>query len=148
MKAKKEPELTVLRGLISMFTQELTNTKRTPQDTLSNEEALAVIRRAVKQRADSAAQFRAGNRPELAETEEAESAILSAYLPQMMSREQILPIVREKITELAVVDKSKSGLLVGAIMKDLKGKADGADVKAVVDEELTSVNLDIQNIKQ
>jgi uncharacterized protein YqeY len=136
MKAKKEPELTVLRGLLSMFTQELTSTKRTPQDMLSDDEALAVIRRAVKQRADAAQQFRSGNREDLAQAEDAEAVILKAYLPQLMSRDEILPIVRAKMTELAIQDKSKVGVLVGSVLKELKGKADGADVKSVAEELL------------
>lgn len=132
MKEKREPELTVLRGLISMFTQELTATKRTPQDSLTDEEALAVIKRAVKQRADAAEQFKNGGRPELAENEEKEAAILKKYLPQMMSQDQIRPIAEAKITEMGA-DKSKMGQVVGMVMKELKGQADGADVKAVVE---------------
>lgn len=132
MKEKREPELTVLRGLISMFTQELTATKRTPQDSLTDEEALAVIKRAVKQRADAAEQFKNGGRPELAENEEKEAAILKKYLPQMMSQDQIRPVAEAKITEMGA-DKSKMGQVVGMVMKELKGQADGADVKAVVE---------------
>lgn len=135
MKEKREPELTVLRGLLSMFTQELTATKRTPQDMLSDDEVLAVIRRAVKQRADAAEQFRNGGRSELAANEEAEAAILKVYLPQMMSREEIEPVVKARIAEMGA-DKSKIGQVVGMVMKDLKGKADGADVKAVAESML------------
>lgn len=134
LKAKEEPRLTVLRGVLSAMTQELTATNRTPQDTLSDEEALAVIRRELKRRQDAAQQFMSGNRPELAEAEVAEAQVLQTYLPQMMSREEIEPVVKAKMEALAITDKSKMGQLIGAVMGELKGKADGADVKAVVEE--------------
>lgn len=135
MKGKEEPRLTVLRGLLSAMTQELTSTGRTPQEQLTDDEILAVIRREVKRRKDAAEQFTAGNRPELAASEEAEAVVLSAYLPQMMSREEIEPIVVAKKAELGIEDKSKMGQLMGAVMSELKGKADGGDVKAVVEAQ-------------
>jgi uncharacterized protein YqeY len=86
MKAKEEIRLSVLRGLLTMFMQELTATKRTPQDILADEEALAVIRRARKQREDAATQFRAGNRIDLAQKEDAEAIVISEYqLPSVAS---------------------------------------------------------------
>lgn len=133
MKAKDAVKLQTLRGILSAFTNELVNLKRTPQDTLSDEEALAVIRRAVKQRKDSIDQFVAGGRPELAEDEKAELAVLEAYLPAMMSEEDVMKIALAKKEEMGEIDKSKAGQFVGMLMKDLKGKADGDVVKKVVD---------------
>ena len=134
MKARETLRLEVLRGMLTAFTNELVATKRTPQHILTDDEALAVIKRLTKQRIDSMEQFRKGDREELAEKEEAELAILQTYLPEMMTREKIQPIAQVKKKELGVTDKSKMGILVGAVMKDLKGKADGALVKAVVEE--------------
>ena len=143
MLAKNEVRLMVMRGLVAAFTNELVATKRMPQDILPDDDALAVIRRQVKQRKDSIEQFEKGGREDLANDEKAELAILETYLPQMMSKEEIKKIVEAKIAELGSSDlpasqagKAKSGMLVGALMKELKGKADGADVKAVVDELL------------
>lgn len=136
MKEKKEVELSVYRGLVSAFTNELVATGKTPQDELSDEEALNVIRKAVKQRKDSIEQFTKGGRPELAEGEKAELNILEAFLPAQMSREEVKKVAEAKIAEMGITDKSKSGQLMGAIMKDLKGKADGDVVKSVVDELL------------
>ena len=79
-------------------------------------------------------QFEAGGRPELAVPEKEELAVLESYLPQMMSRDEIRPIVEAKIAQIGAVDKSKLGMLIGSMMKELNGKADGADVKAVVEE--------------
>lgn len=136
MKAKDTVKLGVVRGLSSAFTNELVKLGKMPQDELSDEDALAVIRRAVKQRKDSIEQFVAGGRPELAEDEKAELAILETYLPAMMSKEDVMKIAQAKMAEMGVSDKSKAGMFMGALMKDLKGKADGDVVKAVVDELL------------
>lgn len=136
MKAKDAVKLQTIRGLVSAFTNELVNLKRTPQDTLSDEEVLAVIRRAVKQRKDSIEQFVAGGRPELADDEKAELAVLETYLPALMSEEDVMKIALAKKTSMGEIDKSKAGQFMGMLMKDLKGKADGDVVKKVVDSLL------------
>jgi len=133
MKAKEEVRLRTIRSLLSMFTNELVATKRTPQEFLTDEEVMNMIKRAAKQRKESITQFEAAGRQELADPEKAELGILEAYLPQMMSVEEILPIVEAKKAELGIEDKSKMGMLVGAAMKELAGKADGGDVKTAVE---------------
>lgn len=135
LRAKDEVRLSVLRGLTAAFVNELVATSRKPTDSLPDEDVLSVIRRMVKQRKDSIEQFRKGSREDLASREEAELKILETYLPKMMSREEIEPVVKAKIAEMNA-DKSKAGILTGAVMKELKGKADGADVKAVIDSLL------------
>ena len=137
MKAKDTVRMTVLRSLITACVNELTATKRTPQDTLTDEEVLAVMRRALKQRREAAEQFSTGNRPELADNEEKEAEVIETYLPQMMSREEIATVVAAKKEALGVTDKSGMGKLIGAVMGELKGKADGGDVKAVVEESFS-----------
>ncbi len=137
MKAKDTVKLGVVRGLVSAFTNELVTLKRTPQDELSDEEVLAVIRRAVKQRKDSIEQFTTGGRMDLVEPEQAELAVLETYLPALMSREDVMTAAQAKMAELGVTDKSGAGKFMGALMKDLKGKADGDVVKSVVDELLS-----------
>ncbi len=133
MKAKDAVKLRTVRSMLTAFTNELVATSRTPQDMLKDEEVLAVIKRLAKQRKESILQFETNARPELAEPEKEELAVLEGYLPTLMSQEQIRPIVEAKIAELGVTDKSKMGILVGSVMKELAGKADGADVKAVVE---------------
>jgi len=137
MKAKEATRLSVLRGLVTAFTNELVAQKRIPGEELSDEDALAVIKRSAKQRKDSIEQFTKGGRPELAQAEEAELKVLEGYLPKMMSKEEILKIAETKKEELSINDKSKMGMLVGAVMKELAGRADGSDVKDVVNELLS-----------
>jgi len=136
MLAKETLRLSVVRGLVSAFTNELVAKSRKPQEELSDEEVLAVIKRSVKQRKDSIEQFTAGGRKDLAESEAAELQILEKYLPKALGRDEIRKVAEAKMAALGIKDKSKIGQLVGAVMKELKGGADGADVKAVVEELL------------
>jgi uncharacterized protein YqeY len=133
MVAKDSVRLTVLRGLFSAFTNELVAKGRKPQDELTDDEALAVIKRAVKQRKDSIDQFTKGNRLDLVANEEAELKILNTFLPQMMNKEEIKKIAEKKKAEMNVTDKAGMGKFMGALMKEFKGKADGDDVKSVVE---------------
>jgi uncharacterized protein YqeY len=135
MKAKEAVRLRVVRGLLTAFMNELVATSRTPQDLLTDDEAMAVIKRAAKQRKESITQYEAAGRPELAAPEKEELVILEGYLPQMMSIEEITPIVEAKKAELGIDDKAKMGMLVGAVMKELAGKADGGDVKTAVEAQ-------------
>ena len=133
MKAKDEVRLRTVRSIMTACTNELVATGKTPQDELTDEGTLAVIKRLAKQRKESIREYEAANRPELAAPEKEELAVLEAYLPTLMSREAIKPIAEATMAELGFTDKSKLGMLVGAVMKKLQGQADGADVKAVVE---------------
>lgn len=133
MLAKDTLKTSVLRGLLAAFVNELVAQKRKPQEELSNDEVLMVIKKAVKQRKDSIEQFEKGGRNDLAEKEKAELIILEKYLPKMMSKEEIKKVAIAKKEALGVTDKNKTGVLMGSLMKDLQGKADGADVKEVVE---------------
>ncbi len=133
MLAKNQVRLDTLRGVKSAFTNELVAKGRKPTEELTDEEALAVIMRLSKQRKDSIEQFTKGGRPELAEEEKAQLDVLSAFLPQMMSREEVMMVALAKKAELGIEDKAKAGMLMSNVMKELKGKADGTLVKEVVD---------------
>jgi uncharacterized protein YqeY len=133
MKAKDEVRLRTVRSIMTACTNELVATARTPQDELRNEEVTSVIKRLAKQRKESITQYEAAGRPELAVPEKEELVILEAYLPTLMSKEEILPIAKQVKDELGVTDKTKTGQLVGAVMKKLQGQADGGDVKEVVE---------------
>ncbi len=134
MLAKDAVRLSVVRNIVSACMNELVATGKTPQDTLDDAGVLKVIKRLSNQRKDSIEQFVKGGRPELAESEQAELAIIDTYLPTLMSREEIKVIALARKEALGVTDKTKAGQLTGMIMKDLAGRADGGDVKAVVDE--------------
>jgi len=133
MKNKEATKLTVVRGLISACQNEAVAKGKGPDGVLTEDEVLSVLTRAAKQRKDSIAQFEAGGRPELAEGEKAELAIIQSMLPAQMSHDEIVAAAKAKAQELGVADKTGANKLMGMLMKDLKGRADGNDVKAVVD---------------
>lgn len=121
-----------LKGALSAFTNELVALGKTPRDEISDEESMKVLKRMEKQRKDAITKFTEGDRADLAENEIAELKILEKYLPTMMSAENILKIAEAKKAELGIDDISKMGILVGAIMKETAGQADGTDVKNAV----------------
>jgi len=133
MKAKDQVKLRTVRSLLTAFMNEMVATGRTPQDSLADEEVLAVIKRSAKQRKESITQYEAAARPELAAPEKEELVVLESYLPQTMSQDEIRPIAEAKKAELGIDDKAKMGMLMGAIIKETGGQADGADIKAVVE---------------
>jgi uncharacterized protein YqeY len=136
LKAKDQVKLRTYRSLATAMTNEVVAKKRKPDEFLTDDEALAVLKRASNQRKDSIEQFEAGGRNELAEPEKEELAVIQSLLPEQMSREQVEEAVKAKIAELGVADKSGAGKLTGAVMQELKGKADGGMVKDVVDSLL------------
>lgn len=133
MMAKDAVKLNVMRGLVTAFMNEVVAKGKTPQDFLSDEEALAVITRTAKQRKDAIEQFVAGGREDLADEDRAQLAVLEKYLPTLMSEDEVSKIAIAKKEELGITDPTKKGMLMSALMKDLKGKADGTVVKNVVD---------------
>ena len=136
MKARDEVRLRTVRGMMTAFTNELVASGKKPQDELDDASVLAVIKRLAKQRKESIVQFEAAGRNELAEPEKLELVVLEGYLPQMMNQEEIEPIAKAKLEEMGITDKSKMGVAIGVVMKELNGKADGGAVKAVVERLL------------
>ena len=133
MMAKDNVRLLTYRNMLSSFTNELVSKGKKPNEMLSDEEAIAVISRLSKQRKDSIEQFKKGNREDLATKEQEELLILEKYLPKMMDKSEVEKIAKIKKEELGITDSAKKGMLMSALMKDLKGKADGGVVKEIVD---------------
>ncbi len=144
MRAHDEVKLRTLRSLITAMTNEVVAKKRKPDEFLADDEALAVLKRAASQRKDSIEQFEAASRTDLAEPEKLELAIIESYLPAMMSRDEVEIFVKAKLAKTAeggsqgaaFSPAASRGKFTGLVMKELKGQADGADVKAVVDSLL------------
>jgi len=134
MKSGDKVRLEVMRGLVTAFTNELVATNRTPQDMLTDEEAIKVITRASKQHKDSIEQFTKGGRMDLVDIETDQLHILEEFLPKLMEIGEIEEFVKSKIDELTIKDLTKKGMFISSIMKELKGKADGSQVKEVVDK--------------
>ena len=133
MLARDAVRLEVLRGMVTAFTNDLVSKGKKPQDFLTDEEALAVITRLSKQRKDSIEQYTKGGREDLAAEEKEQLAIIETFLPKLMEKDEVEKIAKAKQAELGITDATKKGMLMSALMKDLKGKADGMVVKEVVD---------------
>lgn len=137
LKARDEVTLRTYRSLVTAMTNEVVAKKRKPDAFLTDEEALTVLKRAANQRKDSIQQFEAGGRAELAVAEKEELAVIEALLPALMSKEEIETIAKAKMLDLGITEKKDAGKFTGALMQELKGKADGGEVKAVVDSLLS-----------
>lgn len=100
--------------------------------SLSDEEIIAVLRKESKKVSDSIEQFKIMGRDDLLGKEQYQLEILESYLPQLMSKDDVEKFVREKISEFGTVTENDMGKVMGAVMNELKGKADGRLVKDVV----------------
>lgn len=134
MKERNMLAVTTYRGLMSAMTNAVVAAGKSPDTPVDDELALEVLTKESKKRKDSIKQYEDAGRPELAEDEKTELAIIEQYLPELMSVDEIKVIAATKIAEMG--DNANKGQLMGALMGELKGKADGNDVKSVVDELL------------
>jgi len=135
MKARDAARTSTLRLLQASFKNEQIEKGH----ELSDEEALAVIRRAVKQRQDSIEQYTKGNRPELAAKESAELEILNLYLPQQMSEGDAERAVREAIAAVGAESKKYTGKVMKEVMSRHKGTIDGKKVQELLARLLPSL---------
>ena len=133
MRARDQLRLDTLRSALSGFIYKRTESGR----ELSHADELDVVRRLVKQRADSIAEFEKAGRTDLAEKERAEREILLAYLPAQRSAAEIREIVQSVLAELPPESRN-AGSVMKVVMPQLRGLADGNLVRQVVTELLTS----------
>lgn len=132
MRAKEVARLGTIRMLLAALKQREVDERI----ELSDADVLQIINKMIKQRRESATQFRAGNRPELAEKEESEIAQLEQYLPQQLSQAEIDQIVQDTIAEVKAVSIKDMGTLMNALRPKLQGKADMAVVSLAVKARL------------
>lgn len=128
MKAQEKDRLSTIRMLQSAIKNEQINTRH----ELSDEEAMAVIRKAVKQRQDSIEQYTNAGRAELAEKERAEMELLKSYLPAELSEEELEAGVREIIASTGAQSKKDLGKVMKEATARFKGRADGKKVQEIV----------------
>ncbi len=128
------------KSVLSMIRSEIKNREidlKIGEEDLGDDDVMALIKTALKQRKDSANQFKEGGRDDLVEKELAEAVILEAYLPEQMSDEEIKAEVKKIIEEIGTSDKSEMGKVMGIAMGKLNGKADGGKVKEAVEKMLS-----------
>lgn len=105
---------------------------------LAEADVLAILQRQVKQRRESIDQFRQGGREDLAEKEQQEITVIEQYLPAQLSRDEIEARAQAVIDQLGASGPGDRGKVMGMLMRDLRGEADGAVVNAVVSDLLGS----------
>lgn len=138
LKSGDKEKAGILRFLIAALKNHQIEIKAKGEDFLADEETVAVVRRQIKQRKDSISEYQKGGRTDLVENEEKDLAILQNYAPDQMDEGKLREIVKAKMAELGVSDKSGFGKLMGAVMKETKGQAEGDIVKKIVEEELNA----------
>lgn len=132
MKAKDKETLQVIRMLKAALQKEQIDAGR----DLYDEEELTVLSREMKQRRDSLAEFEKAGRDDLIADVKKEIAIVEKYLPAQLSESEIRDIVKAAIEKTGATSPKEFGKVMGAVMPQVKGKADGNQVNAVVKELL------------
>jgi uncharacterized protein YqeY len=128
---------TVKRSTLRLLMSSIKNAEIAKQATLEDADILGIIAKEVRQHQESIESFRQGNRQDLVAKEEAEMAVLQGYLPQQMTREEIVEAARRLIAEVGAQGPGDKGKVMQQIMPRLKGRADGREINAVVTELLS-----------
>ncbi|HUU08806.1 MAG TPA: GatB/YqeY domain-containing protein [Dehalococcoidales bacterium] len=127
----------VRTSVIRLTLAAIKNTEIARQAGLNDGDILGIIAKQVKQRQESIESFKQGNRPDLVAQEEAEMVILNEYLPQQMSREEVIAEARRVIAELGAAGPGGKGKVMPQLIAQLKGRADGRVINEVVTELLS-----------
>jgi len=133
MKSGDKVRLDTIRGLRAM----LKDAQIAKQRELTEEDEIAVLQSAAKKRTEAIKLYRQGNRQDLVEKEERELAIIRSYLPEMMSPEEIEKVVDAAIARLGASGMRDFGKVMGEVMRELRGKAEGQTVQEVVRRKLS-----------
>lgn len=134
MKARDERRLAALRSMRTAFLNEM---KKDGADSISDEVAEGLMRKLEKQRKESIEAFEKGGRPEMAETEQAELAVIQEFLPQLADEAQTRTWVEEAIASTGASEKKDMGKVMGALMKAHKAELDGNVARTIVQERLS-----------
>jgi len=134
LKRQQRVEVSTLRLLLS----EIKYAEIAQQKPVDDNKVLDVITKEVKRHRESIEAFKQGNRSDLVAQEEAELAILMSYLPEQMSRAEIVATVRQVVDAVGAEGPSDKGKVMSQLMPQLKGKADGKEVSEIVSELLAA----------
>jgi uncharacterized protein YqeY len=135
MKAKDTVALTTLRALKTALTNAAIESGN-KDNVVEEADAIAIVRKQIKQRQDAIEQFEKADRPELAEAEKAEIVVLEKYLPAALSAEEIAAIVAEAIAETGASSRADMGKVMGLVQAKAEGRADGKTLSQEVMKHL------------
>jgi uncharacterized protein YqeY len=128
---------TVKRSVIRLVMAAIHNAEIAKQKALEDSDILGIIAKEVRQRKESIEAFKQGKRADLVSQEEAEMAVLEKYLPQQMSRDEVIAEARKVIAEVGASGLSDKGKVMPQLIARLKGRADGREINEVVTELLS-----------
>ena len=128
---------TVKRDTLRMLLSSVKNAANAKLAPLDEGEVISVVSKDVKRHLESIEAFKKGNRADLVAKEEAEMAVLQAYMPKQMSREDIVKAVKEVIAAVGAKGPGDKGKVMQQVMPKLKGKAEGKDINDVVTQLLS-----------
>lgn len=134
--SSKEGEVSASQ-ILKMALASIKNEEIKKGEPLEDAEVEKILRTEVKKIKDSIEQYEKMGREDLKEEEEKQLEVLEKYLPKLMSEDEVRKVVEAKASELGITSVSDMGRLMGAVMKDLNGKADGAVVRQIVQEILS-----------
>lgn len=137
MLAKEKVKLETLRGIKKEFLE--AKTAKGSDGTLSDENAIKIIQKMVKQRKDAAQIFKEQNRFDLYENEIAEVEVLETYLPKQLSDQELTTLVKQIITDCGAKDTKDMGKVMGIASKQLAGKAEGRLISEKVKNLLSNM---------
>ncbi|HCG99633.1 MAG: glutamyl-tRNA amidotransferase [Candidatus Aquicultor primus] len=126
--ASADPEQKLVLSTIRLLMSELKNAEIVKKESLVDDEVIEVVQRQIKRRNEAVEQFRKGNREELAVKEEKEAAVLAGYLPEQLSDEELTRLIKEAIEATGATAPKDMGRVMGKLMPQVKGKADGKRV--------------------
>ncbi|MCG8310551.1 MAG: GatB/YqeY domain-containing protein [Cytophagales bacterium] len=135
MLAKNKDDLRALRAIKSMIL--LAQTQKGASEELSVEAEVKILQKAVKQRNDSIALYRAQKRDDLADAEQMELDVIKRYLPEQLSEEELEPLIHEIIERVGATSAKDMGKVMGLATRELSGKADGKKISMIVKKQLS-----------
>jgi uncharacterized protein len=127
---------TVKRDTLRLLITSVNYTESAKQAPLADGDILGLVAKEIKRRQESIDAFKQGNRPDLVAKEEAEMAVLQGYLPQQMTRDEVVAAAREVIGTVGAQGPGDKGKVMQQLMPRLKGKADGKMINEIVTELL------------
>jgi uncharacterized protein YqeY len=136
MKAKDKIRLETVRGIKKAILEKEVALRPKGQDSLTEEQEIELLVQQAKQRRDSIEQYQQAGRDDLAQKEAQELAIIESYLPEQIDDEKLNSILDEIITSVGAISAKDLGKVMGVAMKQLKGKADGKKIQALVKNKL------------
>jgi hypothetical protein len=138
MKAKDKIRLETVRSIKKVLLEKEVSVRPQGQESLTESQEIEVLAQQAKQRRESIEQYRQAGRDDLADTEAQELAIIEEYLPKQMSDEEVSAVLDEIIASIGATSAKDMGKVMGPAMQQLKGRAEGQKIQAMVKAKLGS----------